>query len=266
MSQASFRGTVLAVLAAFLAAAGCADRSGAGFYGAVRGYTWLAEDYYTAVVEGRELPTGIVDDVMLTFTGGAGGPGLAYVYNFHEGNNYKLAGFARHGGETEALLDAETAKAYGRREFFRVLESDASGPLLLARRSSGGSGDFFKLYRRIGGRDTAESVDSRIGCLLLCGRYTAPGGEEAVFLPGGKGSYAGKPFEYGIQLDYVLGPRFNVLTLKGFPAAGGEVALEVSRNWEDAGSLTFRRIKKPQEHEFSWRQEDKPLLQLKKVK
>lgn len=270
MKKISHRVIALALLAAAALAAGCADRSGKDFYGAVRGYGWLAEDYYTAVVNGKELPTDIVDDAFLMFTAGAEGPGLTYYYNFHEGNNFKLAGFGRHGEETEAKLEPETAGAYGRREFFRVLERDSAGPLLLARRTQSADGNFFKLYRRVGGKDFSESgdksVEREIGCLLLCGRYAAPGGVEVVFQPGGKGLHDGKPFQYEVWLDYVLGPRFSVLRLSGFPAVGGEVALEVSRHWSDAGSLDFRRIKKPQDHESSWRYEDKPLLQLKKLK
>ena len=204
------------------------------------------------------------------FAAGTEGPGLTYYYNFHEGNNFKLAGFERHGGETEAMLDQEAAAAHGRREFFRVLERDSAGPLLLARRTQSADGNFFKLYRRVGGKDFAESGDKsaerEIGCLLLCGRYSAPGGAEVVFSPGGKGSHGGKPFQYEVWLDYVLGPRFGVLKLGGFPGVGGEVALEVSRHWSDAGSLAFRRIVKTHEHESSWRQGDKPLLQLKKLK
>lgn len=255
---------VAGLIVGIVLSSGCSKGTVTDFYENVRGYGWLADDYYAAVAEDKQLPLGILNDVFLSFDGGADGPGLTYICNFHEGYTLKVAGFEKRGEETEVKFDPETEKTYGRREFFRVLERDASGPLVLARRLRTKTGDYTRLYRRVGVRNSGESrtkdIDAEIGCLLLCGKYSGPGGVDVVFLPGGNGSYAGKSFEYKIWVDYVLGPRFNVLALKDFLGADGEVGLDISRN----GTLSFRRIKKWEEHESSWRLEDKPILQLKK--
>lgn len=109
-----------ALCAVVLSLASCA-RSGTYFFESVRGYGWLSADYYRSVVDSRDVPRGLQDEVLLSFTGTAEAPGIFYVYNFHEGNKWRLAALKPQGGETEAVFAQDKEQTYRKKDFLRWL-------------------------------------------------------------------------------------------------------------------------------------------------